>query len=333
MVYIFLCSLTISIILFYFFKKISFKFNLVDKPDELSVHKNIVPTGAGIIFCITFVCLLFFANFLSHYNILDIIPPKNFIIFLSSLLLLTIISFYDDLKKIHPVIRLFFQLTIIFFCCSLFDTTIPNIPLKLLIIFIVYFWVYTINIINFTDGVDGFLGLNSLNYFLCTSIFYAVNSSSDFGYLVSVISVGIMISYLYFNKPKATLFMGDTGSIFLGFLIGYIAIKLIFIGRYDIIISLLAYTYLDCTLTILKKILTGKMPWARLFDYYFLIPVKNNQPHKKVFLANLVYNISIFIIVLVQILFEIKIICILSLLCAIILIYYFKSFEKAQYRK
>ena len=215
----------------------------------------------------------------------------------------------------------------------MFDTNLPNIPIKLLVIFIVYFWVYTINIINFTDGVDGFLGLNSLNYFLCTSIFYAVNSSNDFGYLVSMISMGIMISYLCFNKPKAKLFMGDTGSIFLGFLIGYISIKLIFFGRYDIVISLLAYTYLDCTITIFKKILTGKMPWARLFDYYFLIPVKNNQSHKKVFLANLVYNILILIIVLIQIFFEIKIICILSLLCSIILIYYFKTFEKAQYPK
>ena len=138
MVYIFLSSLTISIILFYFYKEISSKFNLVDKPDELSVHKNIVPTGAGIIFCITFFCLLLFTKFLSRYNILDILPPKNFIIFLFSLLLLTIISFYDDLKKIHPVIRLFFQLTIIFFCSSLFDTNLPNIPIKLLVIFIVF---------------------------------------------------------------------------------------------------------------------------------------------------------------------------------------------------
>jgi UDP-GlcNAc:undecaprenyl-phosphate/decaprenyl-phosphate GlcNAc-1-phosphate transferase len=332
MVYIFLISLVISFVSFYLYKRISFKFNLVDKPDKINVHKKVIPTGAGIIFFTTFTLLLIFSQYLSYHKIINFLLPKNFIVFFSSLLILTIISFYDDLKKVHPVIRLFFQLSIIFFCSSLFDLSFIPISIKILIIFIVYFWVYTINIINFTDGVDGFLGVNSANFFLCSSIFYGINLSDNFIYLMSIICLGMITSYLYFNKPNAKIFMGDTGSIFIGFLIGYVSLKLIFLGRYDIVISLLAYTYIDCTLTIIKKMFSGRLPWARLFDYYFLIPIKNNYSHKKVFFANIIHNVIIFFVVLVQILFDLKMMCFLSIFSSIFLIYFFKSFGKPQYR-
>jgi UDP-N-acetylmuramyl pentapeptide phosphotransferase/UDP-N-acetylglucosamine-1-phosphate transferase len=122
--------------------------------------------------------------------------------------------------------------------------------------------------------------------------------------------------------------MGDAGSIFIGFLIGYISINIIIINRLDIIISLLSYTFTDCTLTIIKKTFKGQSPWARLFDYYFLVPVKNNQSHKKVFNANLIYNLAIFCIVLLQIIFDLKLLCVLSFFLSLILIYYFSSFSK-----
>ena len=122
--------------------------------------------------------------------------------------------------------------------------------------------------------------------------------------------------------------MGDAGSIFIGFLIGYISIQLIIIKRADIVISLLSYTYVDCTLTIIKKILKKQAPWARLFDYYFLIPIKNKHSHKKVFNVNLFYNLCIFIIVTSQIIFDMQFLCIISLFLSLMLIYYFKSFSK-----
>jgi UDP-N-acetylmuramyl pentapeptide phosphotransferase/UDP-N-acetylglucosamine-1-phosphate transferase len=304
---------------------ISRKFKLIDIPDNLSIHKSTIPTGAGIIFFLVF---LIFCQILISTQIIKIDIPKNYYIFLASLTILTLISFYDDLKDIHPVIRLFFQITIIFFCTSLFNFENINLPLKLIVFLVIYFWVYIINIINFTDGIDGFLSINSLNFFLCILLFYHFETQQNFVYLICLICIPILIGYLIFNKPPAKLFMGDSGSIFIGFLIGYISINVIIINRLDIIISLLSYTFMDCTLTIIKKIFKGQSPWARLFDYYFLIPVKNNQSHKKVFNANLIYNLAIFCIVLLQIIFDLKLLCVLSFFLSLILIYYFSSFSK-----
>jgi UDP-GlcNAc:undecaprenyl-phosphate GlcNAc-1-phosphate transferase len=304
---------------------ISRKFKLIDIPDNLSIHKTTIPTGAGIIF---FLIFLLFCQILISTQIVKIDIPKNYHIFLASLTILTLISFYDDLKEIHPVIRLFFQITIIFFCTSLFNFEKIDLPLKLIIFLVIYFWVYLINIINFTDGIDGFLSLNALNFFICVLLFYHTESQENFVYLISLICIPILIGYLIFNKPPAKLFMGDAGSIFIGFLIGYISINIIIINRLDIIISLLSYTFTDCTLTIIKKTFKGQSPWARLFDYYFLVPVKNNQSHKKVFNANLIYNLAIFCIVLLQIIFDLKLLCVLSFFLSLILIYYFSSFSK-----
>jgi UDP-GlcNAc:undecaprenyl-phosphate GlcNAc-1-phosphate transferase len=307
------------------YKNISNKLKFIDIPDNLSVHKSITPTGAGIIF---FVILLFFCEYLINTQIIKINLPKNYYFFLSSLTFLTLVSFYDDLKKIHPVIRLFFQITIVFFSTSLFNIETIGIPVKLAILLIIYFWVYTINITNFTDGVDGFLTVNALNFFLCVFLFYYLNNQENFVYLICLICIPILLGYLIFNKPPASLFMGDAGSIFIGFLIGYISIQLIIINRVDIVISLLSYTYMDCTITIIKKTIKRQAPWARLFDYYFLIPIKNKQSHKKVFSINLIYNLCIFAIVACQIIFDIQFLCILSLFLSLMLIYYFKSFSK-----
>jgi len=324
-IFLILIIFLLTLISLKIYKTLANKFRFIDIPDSLNVHKSSIPTGAGIVF---FLIFLFFCVNLINTQIIKINLPKNYYFFLSSLTLLTLISFYDDLKKIHPVIRLFVQITIIFFSTSLFSIETIGLPIKLVIFLIIYFWVYTINIINFTDGVDGFLALNALNFFLCVFLFYYFNGPENFVYLICLICVPIIIGYLIFNKPPASLFMGDAGSIFIGFLIGYISIELIIIKRVDLVISLLSYTYIDCTLTIIKKSLKKQAPWARLFDYYFLMPIKNKQPHKKVFNINLIYNLCIFAIVTFQIIFGIQFLCILSLLLSLMLIYYFKSFSK-----
>jgi UDP-N-acetylmuramyl pentapeptide phosphotransferase/UDP-N-acetylglucosamine-1-phosphate transferase len=318
----------LSFSLFIFYTRISLKFKLIDQPNDLSVHKNNIPTGAGIIFLIIFYFFLIFYKFFIPVNLF--LLQKNLFILILSLTFLSLISFYDDVHNIHPLIRLFFQVTIIFFCTSLFNLELISLPIKISIFLIIYFWVYTINIINFTDGVDGFLAINAITFFSCIFLYFNFLNNENFIYYISLIMIPVLLAYLFFNKPSAKIFMGDTGSIFIGFLIGFISIQTIILGRFDIIVSLLAYTYIDCSVTIIKKIFKKKYPWARLFDYYFLIPIKNKFPHKKVFFANFIYNLFIIALVLVQIFFNIKYLCLISLILAMLLLLYFNSFSKLQ---
>jgi UDP-N-acetylmuramyl pentapeptide phosphotransferase/UDP-N-acetylglucosamine-1-phosphate transferase len=318
----------ISFFLFICYIKISFKFKLIDQPNDLSVHKNNIPTGAGIIFLIIFYLFLIFYKFFIPEDLF--LLQKNLFILIVSLTFLSLISFYDDIYNIHPLIRLFFQITTIFFCTSLFNLELVSLSIKILIFLIIYFWVYTINIINFTDGVDGFLAINALTFFSCIFLYFNFLDNVNFIYYICLIMIPVLLAYLIFNKPNAKIFMGDTGSIFIGFLIGFISIQTTILGRFDIVVSLLAYTYIDCSLTIIKKVFKKQYPWARLFDYFFLIPIKNKFSHKKVFFANCIYNSCISAIILMQIFFNIKYLCLLSLLLAVLLLLYFNSFSRFQ---
>jgi len=318
-------SFTLSFLLIY--KKICIKYNFVDVPTIDNVHKKFIPTGSGIIFYIVFFLSIFLISFIYDAKVNFFFLQKNFIILIIALTFLSFLSFYDDLRDIHPIIRLFFQFITIFICTSLFDLSKINIPLKLSIFFIVYFWVYIINILNFTDGSDGFLTVNSLTFFFFIFFYFNQLNNYNICYFVSLIVIPILLAYLILNKPPAQIFMGDSGSIFLGFLIGFISINMILSNRFDLIISLLAYPFLDCTITIIKRVLKGNYPWARLFDYYFLIPIKNKSNHKNVFYTNCIYNFFISIIVFFQIIFELKALSILSVILALIVLYYYKSFD------
>jgi UDP-N-acetylmuramyl pentapeptide phosphotransferase/UDP-N-acetylglucosamine-1-phosphate transferase len=318
----------LSFFSFIFYIKVNIKFKPVDKPNDLNVHKNNIPTGAGIIFLIIFYFFLIFYKFFIPVDLF--LLQKNLFILIVSLTFLSLISFYDDIYNVHPIIRLFFQFTTIFFCTSLFNLELLPLSIKISIFLIIYFWVYTINVINFTDGVDGFLAVNALTFFSCTFLYFNFLNNENFIYYISLLMIPTLLAYLFFNKPNAKIFMGDAGSIFIGFFIGFISIQIIILGRFDIVVSLLAYTYIDCSLTIIKKVLKKQYPWARLFDYYFLIPVKNKFSHKKVFFANCIYNLLIITLVFVQIFFNIKYLCIISLVLAISLLLYFNSFSKLQ---
>ena len=69
-------------------------------------------------------------------------------------------------------------------------------------------------------------------------------------------------------------------------------LEIFFIGYWFFVISLYLYPVIDCSITLIKKVLKGYAPWARLFDYYFLIPIKKKQKNnKKVLVISVIYNI------------------------------------------
>ena len=88
--------------------------------------------------------------------------------------------------------------------------------------------------------------------------------------------------------------MGDSGSIFFGFLTGFAILELCIEGYFLYALSLYIYPIFDCSVTLIKKILfKRKMPWVGLYDYYFLIPVIRHKSNHE----NLLYLISIFYII------------------------------------
>ncbi len=317
-----------TLILLRFYIKISKTINISDKPTNYNMHDRNVITGSGITFIIVYILSLVVLLFLEKFSFVKLEYPNRFYILNFVLVFFSLMSFYDDLKNLHPNIRFFVQLLLVSLSIPLINTEFLNtyFPLKIIIFFLVFYWVYLINIINFIDGLDGFLIFYCIFYFFNSLLYFYYLDIGNFFYFLSIVLFSISISFFILNRPPAKIFMGDSGSIFLGYIIGLYSLYFLSINRIDIMITLICYPFMDCSLTIIRKMLDGKYPWERLFDYNFLKPVKlYNKSHSYVLKYFIIYNLGLTINLSLQIFYELKYFFILSIVYTLILINFYNK--------
>ena len=190
-------SFFITYLVIPFFKKKSW----VSLPNERTSHRGIIPVGGSIGFITVSI-----TNF-----ILD--KDFTFIFFL----ILATIGFLDDLKNLSTNFRLIIQSTVgivycsIIFKSSVFGSIAFNQSLWVLNIFIIacmaFFFVSLINFTNFADGLDGLLTGSMI------IVFSAANYLVDHNFIPLI---GALVGFLILNWHPAKVFMGDSGSYFLG---------------------------------------------------------------------------------------------------------------------
>lgn len=317
-----------TLILLRFYIKISETINISDKPTNYNMHDRNVITGSGITFIIIYILSLVVLLFLEKFSFVKLEYPNRFYMLNFVLVFFSLMSFYDDLKNLHPNIRFFVQLLLVSLSIPLINTEFLNtyFPLKIIIFFLVFYWVYLINIINFIDGLDGFLIFYCIFYFFNSLLYFYYLDIGNFFYFLSIVLFSLSISFFIFNRPPAKIFMGDSGSIFLGYIIGLYSLYFLSINRIDIMITLICYPFMDCSLTIIRKMLDGKYPWERLFDYNFLKPVKlYNKSHSYVLKYFIIYNLGLTINLSLQIFYELKYFFILSIVYTLILINFYNK--------
>jgi UDP-N-acetylmuramyl pentapeptide phosphotransferase/UDP-N-acetylglucosamine-1-phosphate transferase len=181
-----------------------FKLSLFDKPNLRSSHKTVTPKGGGIgILSAFFVCSI----------VLSI--PKSFWV---PAVLLSLFSLWGDRSEISPKIRLVIQfvagtIILIGVLMEKGNGFAAYALMPLLIVFVVG----TSNFYNFMDGIDGISGITGIIGFGLIA-FYAFNSG--FNLPLSTLAICISLAcmgFIPFNVPNAKVFMGDVGSILLGF--------------------------------------------------------------------------------------------------------------------
>ena len=180
------------------------KFELIDHPNHRSSHQKPTPTGSGIGILAVFVFVSLFIRIPFTFWI-----PATF---------LALLSFFQDKLKFSLKFRLFFQFsTTIMLLVGTINFHNPLINWLILIMPLIVFVVGTTNFYNFMDGINGIAAITGIVGFGLLAI-YAFLTEGDMSF--TVISVCISFSclgFLPFNVPKAKVFMGDVGSILLGF--------------------------------------------------------------------------------------------------------------------
>jgi len=116
------------------------------------------------------------------------------------------------------------------------------------------------NAYNLTDGLDGLAASTGIFAFAACAVICLFSGSPEAA-IISAAVAGALAGFLKFNKPKAEVFMGDTGSLAIGGLLGTVAV----LGKFEILLVLIAGVFVMETLSVIIQVISFKTTGKRVF--------------------------------------------------------------------
>ncbi len=217
---------------------VSFRKRLFDDPNESrKIHKRIIPNfgGVAIFTGFLFSCSIFIPS--------QLLPEAN--VLMGAGLVLFMIGLKDDIIGLGPGIKFVAQ-----FVSACIVSMIANIrivdlhgifgiydmPYYPSVILTVFFIVGIVNAFNLIDGIDGLAG--SIGLILCVVFGVLFYKSGDLGWAYLATSLaGALLGFLFFNITPARIFMGDSGSLLLGFVSAVLSIKFMSVSLTENVIA------------------------------------------------------------------------------------------------
>lgn len=263
---------------------------ILDHPNERSSHSTPTPRGGGIGLLAAIIPALILINIFSDATL------AAFWVVLASTLALALLSWLDDLHTLGAGIRFLLQ----FLAVGISLYVMPNpeggylggvLPIWIEKCLLGIGWVWFINLFNFMDGIDGISGVEIATIALGISLIAYLNSL-DFKYVQSgLVFCAAAIGFLRWNWHKAQIFMGDVGSVPIGFMLGWLLILLAGEGFIIAALILPLYYLADATITLLKRAKRGEKIWQAHREHYYQKATQSGLSHDQVALRILFLNI------------------------------------------
>ena len=296
MLYINLCMVFIvSFGITYLLVRFKDKVNLNAEVNHRSIHKDITPSSGGIAIFVSLSIGLF---------LLGVELPLHLYL---SILFLFLFGLYDDhtgAQLKHKVFVIFILANVLFFNGFYIEYlgTFLGFPIELsgffAYIFLVFALVGFVNAVNLIDGLDGLVSVVSL-VILGSFLYLGIKWSDEFLTYMSCIYIVSILGYLYFNWSPAKIFMGDNGSLTLGFVIAIIAIYAVNKHYISPISTLLlaAVPILDTFLAIIRRIKSGQSPFDADKEHlhHVILRAQKNNTIKTVLILGLTQLIFTYI--------------------------------------
>lgn len=270
----YLLILIILFVLLLVYFKIADKYNIIDKPNHRSAHTEITLRGGGIIYPISFI--IFVIDQLINGNNLQ--KPHNFLIFGLGFLLICVISFLDDIMDLSRKLRITFHFVSVTLLLYFLDA-FALFPIWCIPIFYVFI-IGMLNAYNFMDGINGMSGLYSL-LMLSTFLYINYNVVEFVNQDFIIYPLLASLVFLFFNfRKKAKCFMGDIGSIGIGFwLIALLGLLINKTNEYKYLLLFTVYG-VEVVLTIIERLqLKENIFEAHRKHLYQLFANEKKVPH------------------------------------------------------
>jgi UDP-N-acetylmuramyl pentapeptide phosphotransferase/UDP-N-acetylglucosamine-1-phosphate transferase len=282
--------------------------NLYDKPEERKIHTLKIPRLGGLAIFVSFaIAVLLFGDFTG-------IEGAKYIA--ASLIILFFSGLKDDIIILSPMKKLYSQLIAAGLVSGIAAiritdlhgvfgiNEIPWIASTLLSMFMI---IVITNSINLIDGVDGLAG--SLSFIMSLTFGYFFYLNNDFNWmLISLALGGAILGFLFFNFSPARIFMGDSGSLTVGFLLSIFTIHFIEsngpnAGSYftlrsapGIALAILVVPLYDTLRVFILRAIKRTSPFKADKNHLHHWLIKNGQSHKQVTLILSLVNVLFILI-------------------------------------
>jgi UDP-GlcNAc:undecaprenyl-phosphate/decaprenyl-phosphate GlcNAc-1-phosphate transferase len=284
-----ICLLTIILV-----KSTRFIDGMMDLPNHRSLHTQSVPRIGGIGITVGVLIATLANVFLiggSNYELWS---------FIGAFCALSLISLVDDSHPLPVQIRLPAHVIIIFFWALVnilepLSSMLVSVPVaarigSILLLILGVTW--ATNLYNFMDGSDGLAGGMSLVAFSAYLI-AAIHAKDENIALLCATVCGAAAAFLRFNWPPAKVFLGDCGSIPLGFLAAAIGTIGVAKGHWNATFPLILFAmfWVDATYTLVKRAINGKTIWLSHREHWYQKAIQAGNTHKKVMIIHFLCNV------------------------------------------
>lgn len=239
--------------------KLAFRFGAVDRPNARKVHEKIMPRMGGLAIFAAFILPTLYALRFNH----------QFIGLIVGSLVILVLGIVDDLRELSPKVKLAGQLVaaVILIASGTKVERLTNpfspemIQLGMFSIPVTIFWIVGVtNAVNLIDGLDGLAaGISAITAATLGIVAFVKDPAIT---LVAFILVGAILGFMKYNFNPARIFMGDSGSLFLGYLLSGLAImglaKSATVFSLFIPVLVLGVPILDTVFAIVRRIINNQ---------------------------------------------------------------------------
>ncbi len=263
--------------------------------NDRSLHSGAVPVGGGL-------AIIAVVTVLWPLGLRDLSTAQHVLLLTAALL--SIAFWINDLKNLWPATRLLAQVLAVAVCLPLLlgDTQLlSTVPLHVERVLLAMAWVWFINLFNFMDGIDGIAGGEAIAIAAGYLAVCGLIDRSGALTMLALLIIAACLGYLVWNWHPARIFMGDAGSIPLGFLLGALMLDLAIAGHWSAAVILPLVFVADATITLLRRFAAGKRLTEAHRDHFYQQAVLGGLSHDTVTLRVIGTNLVLIVLALASV--------------------------------
>ena len=259
--------------------------DLLDHPNERSNHTVPTPRGGGIAVVAVLAMFLLVSS-----------APGTLVF---ALLLLAVVSFIDDRRHLPILWRLVAQFAAVIIGVTLLQGSVTQglLPIWLERALVMTLWLWVINLTNFMDGIDEITSVQMMSVGFGVVLLTLSYAGLPRGLFIDGgILAASVVGFWWWNRHPAKIFLGDVGSVPLGFMMGFLLLQLAASGQWAAALLLPAYYLIDASLTLGGRLLRGQRFWEAHSEHAYQHAVRAGRPHDAVVREILGLNILLIVL-------------------------------------